>query len=390
MRYALICFPSQEKQKFLSFTEKKSKFELGIGGRFRIIDFPLSLAQHVDVRQIILYQNSSEGNLQNFLQNYLSNKELMRLHLLQKGIHNFLQDTYSILKTGKIDAIIMYNGDNPALFDIGWMAQKFSEMNKPKALFLLKKTFHKELENDRTNFKILFAKRDIFLSTLKKIMNENLNTPNIFERIINESVVKSMPQIQTQGFFSTVSNISEYYKFNMKILHSQWEADQVFKKLKVGSFLVKKGSSTLSRESIIYNSIISENCQIKGTVIDSIIFPGVHIGKETEVVSSVILPNNRIGDYAKIFHSILEEAEDRNVKDFGLNIGDYCLIGKMNDKMVGYNSNYPELLKDGLTVIGRNCSIPRKVKIGANCYISPETNKLKIKMYNRVVDGASL
>lgn len=390
MKFALICYPSEITKKFLSFTEKKSKFELGIGGRNRVIDFVFSLARHIDVRHIILYENQADGNLQDFLQNYLSNQELMKVHLLQKGVHDFLNDTLEILKSSRVDAVIMYNADNPALFDIKWMVEKFIEINRPKISFLLKKPLFRKLDFSRANFRILFTRRETFINQLRKIQKESGHTPNIFERVMNESIMKSTPIFKVEGFFGLLSNITDYYKFNMKILHYQDLIEKVYGRFQVGSFMIQKGNSVIHRNAHVYNSIISEKSEIKGVVVDSIIFPGVHIGKETEIVSSVILPNNRIGDFARVYHALIEEAEVKTGKDETNHVGDYCLIGKMSDQIIGFNFEYPELLKDGLTVIGRNCMIPRKVKIGANCYISPETNKLKIKMYNRVIDGATL
>ncbi len=393
MRFALLAYPDldpEQSANFLSFTEERAKYTLGIGGRFRILDFIFSMAHKTDVRHILLYQDRTEEQLQGFLQNYVRSDDLMRIHLFQADMHNFIQDTINVLKSSRIDAVIMYGGDNPVLFDMNWAAQNFLEINKPLVQYIIKNPIQSKFYGARSKYRVLFAKRETFITILQTIQKETKKTINIFERIHNLSNMQEIPTLNVHGLYANLHTITDYYMFNMNLLQYKQQLDPFLRDMGAGSFLAQKGSTLIGKNGTIYNSIIAEGCDIDGTVVDSIIFPGVSIHKGAEIIGSVILPNNHIGSHAKVYHSIVEEAQDRQAKDTALNIGDHCLIGKMDSQFMGSNSMYPDLLKDGLTVIGRNCSIPRKVKIGANCFISPMTNKMKIKMYNRVTDGAVL
>ncbi len=393
MKYAIIAYPGfreENSSNFLTFLDNKSKFELGIGGRFRTIDFLFSMTRNVDARHIFLYQDRESDNLQHFLQNYVFPEELMRIHLLQKGLHQFIADTIKILKTSRVEAVIMYNADNPALFDISWMAQKFQEIRKNSVQFVLKNIGKANLSSKKTKFRVLFMEKEIFIDQLRTMESLEAKGLNFFERIMNESAIHGVPVLQANGYHGYINNIVDYYQFNLAILE-QWETlNQIYSDFRLGSFLPQKGNSVIGEGGLVYNSVISEGCQIHGSVVDSIIFPGVYIHEDAEIVGSVILPYNHIGKSAKLYRTILDEAAPRSAKDNTFNIGEYCLVGKMDRDITGNNSLYPEILHDGLTVIGRNCAIPRKVKIGANCFISPQTDNVKIKMYNRVLDGAVL
>lgn len=393
MRFAIVAYPelsSDLNHYWLSFTERRAKYCLGIGGRFRIVDFLFSIARQVDAPHILMYQTKEEENLHEFLQNYLVTNELMRLHLLQNDLHDFLADTMKVIKSSRIDAVIMYNADTPVLFDVDWMVNKFIETNKPLVLFNLKNPSKRYFDGDRSKFRVLFAKRETFLNQLEHVAQLKSRGRNVFEQLMNLSSMQDVPTITANGLYGILSTVSDYYSFNIKLLKYLEGVDKIFEQFRLGSFMPKKGTTTIGKDGVVYRSIISENSRIDGMVIDSIIFPGVHIEKGAEIVGSVILPNNWIGSGAKVYHALVEEASPRSSKDMSLNIGSQCSIGRLDNYSRGSNLEYPESIKDGLTVIGRDCSIPKKVKIGANCFISPETNRLKIKMYNRVTDGAVL
>jgi glucose-1-phosphate adenylyltransferase len=55
----------------------------------------------------------------------------------------------------------------------------------------------------------------------------------------------------------------------------------------------------------IKNSIVAEGCFIEGEISNSVIFQGVHVGKNSSIIDSVIMPNVRIGDNVIINKAIV-------------------------------------------------------------------------------------
>jgi glucose-1-phosphate adenylyltransferase len=108
----------------------------------------------------------------------------------------------------------------------------------------------------------------------------------------------------------------------------------------------------------IQQSLVSNGSVIEGEIINSVISPGVRVGKGSVIKDSVILNNVIIGDNVTIDKAILDK---RVVVGRGTHIG-------YGDDMTP-NLDKPDLLKSGITVIEKGAIIPSNLKIGRNCRI---------------------
>lgn len=116
---------------------------------------------------------------------------------------------------------------------------------------------------------------------------------------------------------------------------------------------VKVGS-----DAKIQNSLVSNGCVIEGTVINSVLSPGVRVGKGSVVINSVVLNNVIISTDVRI---------DKCIIDKKVTIGRNAYLGYSEDYTP--NSEKPDLLKTGITVIEKGAMIPGHTKIGRNCRI---------------------
>lgn len=114
----------------------------------------------------------------------------------------------------------------------------------------------------------------------------------------------------------------------------------------------------IGSQAKIANSLVSNGCIIEGNVINSVLSPGVRVGKNSTVKDSVILNNVIISDNVEVHQAII----DKKVV-----IGRNSIIGYGTD--LTPNKEKPSLLKSGITVIEKNAIIPNSVKIGKNCRI---------------------
>ncbi len=111
----------------------------------------------------------------------------------------------------------------------------------------------------------------------------------------------------------------------------------------------------------VTNSLIYNGCRIEGTVRNSVLFPGVEIGRNTLVEDSVLFFNNVVGHNCTL---------TKVVADVNTYYGDHVQIG------AGGKSS-------GVTVIGWNNDVPDQTTIGHGATIWPELNdacwKKKVK-----------
>ena len=58
-------------------------------------------------------------------------------------------------------------------------------------------------------------------------------------------------------------------------------------------------------EAIINNALLNEGCTVLGEISNCVLFQGVHVGKNTKITNSVILPNTKIGNNVVIDKAII-------------------------------------------------------------------------------------
>jgi len=113
--------------------------------------------------------------------------------------------------------------------------------------------------------------------------------------------------------------------------------------------------------SAVRNSMISAGCVIEGEVINSVLSPGVRVGKNATVRDSII------------FHDcVLDEGStvDLAILDKRVTVGKGAVVGHGDDKGTP-NKEYPTHLYTGITVVGKEAVVPEQAVIHRNCVIKP-------------------
>lgn len=99
------------------------------------------------------------------------------------------------------------------------------------------------------------------------------------------------------GYCETVRNLSEYYHRNMDLLTT--EAQDALFRQKNRPVLTKVQNSAptvYAANSMVKNSMIADGCVIEGIVENSIIFRGVHVGKNTSVENCILMQDTYVGN----------------------------------------------------------------------------------------------
>ena len=163
------------------------------------------------------------------------------------------------------------------------------------------------------------------------------------------------------GYWKDVGTLGSYWEANMELIDiiPEFNLYEEFWKIYTKSDAVPP--QYISAESKIERSIISGGSEIYGDVFNSVIGSGVTIGKGTVVRDSIIMKNTRIGGNCTIDKSIIaEEAE----------ISDGVVLGVGEDIP---NKVQPKIYSFGLVTVGENSYIPPNVQIGKNTAISGAT-----------------
>ncbi len=104
------------------------------------------------------------------------------------------------------------------------------------------------------------------------------------------------------GFVASVSSFLDYYKYSMQLASDEKARESLLWR-KEGPIFTKVNNSfpTVHTSSAkVSNSIIADECVIEGTVENSVVFRGVHIGKGAVVKNSVLFHGTYVADNAEL------------------------------------------------------------------------------------------
>ena len=163
------------------------------------------------------------------------------------------------------------------------------------------------------------------------------------------------------GYWKDVGTLGSYWEANMELIDiiPEFNLYEEFWKIYTKSDAVPP--QYVSAESKIEKSLITGGSEIYGDVYNSVIGAGVTIGKGTVVRDSIIMKNTIIGENCTIDKAIV--AEEAEISD-GVVMG----IGEEVPNKV-----QPKIYAFGLVTIGENSYIPPNVKIGKNTAIAGDT-----------------
>ena len=163
------------------------------------------------------------------------------------------------------------------------------------------------------------------------------------------------------GYWKDVGTLGSYWEANMELIDLIPEFNLYEEYWKIYTKSEILAPQYISAESQVEKSIIGEGTEIYGDVHSSVIGSNVTIGKGSVVRDSILMEGVTIGENVVIDKAIIAEETT---------IGDGAVLGVGEEK--------PNKLKEsvyafGLVTIGENSVIPPNVKIGKNTAISGVT-----------------
>ena len=314
------------------------------GGKYRIIDFPLSNCVNSGIDTIgVLTQYEPL-----LLNAYIGSGQPWDLDRMYGGVT--ILPPYIRGKTGE-----WYRGTANAIYQNIHFIQLYepeyvlilSGDHIYKANYQLMLDFHKEKEADCTiavldvplsdasrfgimtaddNLRILdfkekpkspkstLASMGVYVFTWKKLKElleedeRNLDSENDFGKNIIPKMIADGAEIFAypyKGYWKDVGTVKSLWEANMDILDKDKGIDIDDPRWKIYSRNPLLPPHHIGDGAKIKNSFISEGCSIEGSIDHSIIFPGVKIEKGASVLNSIIMPGSKIGKDCIVEYAIV-------------------------------------------------------------------------------------
>ena len=164
------------------------------------------------------------------------------------------------------------------------------------------------------------------------------------------------------GYWVDVGTIFAYWETNMALLEDNPALNLYDPNWTIHTRSKERPPAKLGAEGQSHTSLISNGCVINGTVIHSVLSPGVRVEFGAVVRDSVVMDDTIIRAGAVV---------DRCILDKEIEIGAGTQVGTGID-MVS-NLLEPTNLNTGITIVGKQAHIPQGAIIGRNCRIDANT-----------------
>lgn len=164
---------------------------------------------------------------------------------------------------------------------------------------------------------------------------------NIIPNMLNSG--RKLMAYKFNSYWKDVGTIQSLWEANMDLLRLDNELNLYDSEWKIYSQNEVRPAHYIGENARIVNSLIVEGCIINGKVEKSVLSQGVYVGKNTVIIDSVIMPNVKIGDNVKIEKAIIG---NNAIINHGCHIGngeDIEVVGAYQYVMNEMNISYKDI-----------------------------------------------
>ena len=158
------------------------------------------------------------------------------------------------------------------------------------------------------------------------------------------------------GYWQDVGTIQSFWEANMALLDDNPELDLYDREWLIHTRSEERAPAKVGPTAQVHRSLISHGCVINGTVVNSVLSPGVRVDVGAVVRDSIVMFDTVIRSGAVV---------DRAILDKEVVVGQGAIVGDGPDFDTP-NRAEPSRLNTGITVVGKQSVIPRSVRLGRN------------------------
>jgi glucose-1-phosphate adenylyltransferase len=171
------------------------------------------------------------------------------------------------------------------------------------------------------------------------------------------------------GYWQDVGTIQAYWETQMQLLDDRPGLDLYDKDWVVHTRSEERAPAKLGPTAQVHKSLVSHGCQIFGTVVNSVLSPGVRVDVGAVVRDSIVMFDSVIRAGAVV---------DRAILDKDVIVGQGAIVGHGPDHDTP-NRAEPNRLTTGITVVGKRSVIPRGARLGRNVRVAIDVRSADFK-----------
>lgn len=373
-------------------TQNVAKPAVPYGGKYRIIDFPLSNCTNSGITTVGVLTQYQPLELNDYIGSGMPwdlDRSNGGVHILPpyqnnsggdwyKGTANAIYQNIPFIKRYDPEYVLILSGDHIYKMDYSLMIEQHRETNADCTIAVIEVPMEEasrfgimnanpdgtiyEFEEKPKNPKSNLASMGIYIFSwdkLKKYLEEDEadeNSSNDFGKNIIPNMLRDNQKMVVYRFadyWKDVGTIDSLWEANLDLLDPNIKLDLSDPAWRIYSRTPNAPPQYISKDAKVQNSLITEGCNVYGTIDFSILSDNVTVEEGAVVKDSLVMPGAIIKKNASVQYAIIGE---NAVIDEGSSVGDRP-------------ENVSDLSNWGVAVVGPNLTIGKNTTVSAGTMI---------------------
>ena len=377
-------------------TRTNAKPAVPYGGKYRIIDFPLSNCANSGIETVGVLTQYQPLELNEYIgtgQPWDLDSMNAGVRVLPpyqrssgsdwyKGTANAIYQNIPYIERYDPEYVVILSGDHIYKMDYSKMVAYHKEHNAACTIAVLDVPLAEasrfgilntkpdgtvyEFDEKPAHPKSTLASMGIYVFTWKKLRKfleldeADPNSSNDFGKNVLPAMLNAGEHLVAypfEGYWKDVGTIDSLWESNMDLLNPNVPLDLSDESWKIYSRNPAMPPHYISRDAKVQNSLIAEGTNVYGTIDFAVLFAGVYIAPGAVVRDSIIMPGARVEEGAVVQYAIVAEN---------------AVIGK--DAVVGQRPEDMENKDEwGVAVVGPNCVIEPGTVVAPKAMVAAQT-----------------
>ena len=375
--------------RLYALTRRIAKPAVPYGGKYRIIDFPLSNCVNSGIETVGVLTQYQPLELSDYIgsgQPWDLDRMDAGVHVLPpyqrnkgadwyKGTANAIYQNMQFIERYDPEYVLVLSGDHIYKMDYSAMLAAHKAKNADCTIAVLDVPKEEasrfgilntnedgsvyEFEEKPKQPKSTLASMGIYIFTWDKLRKyliadeEDPASSNDFGKNVLPAMLNAgerMFAYRFDGYWKDVGTIDSLWEANLDLLNPKVPLDLSDPAWKIYSRNPGMPPQHLSDTAQVQNSMITEGCDIRGKVEYSVIFAGVTVEEGAEIIDSILMPGTVVRKGAKVHYAILAE----NVE-----VGEEAQVGEKPEEVADLEKWGIAVVASGVKV-GKGASVPAK------------------------------
>lgn len=339
-----IIFSDMHETNITALTECRTTASVPFGGRYRLVDFPLSNFSNSGVAEVGVIAKRNYQSLIDHLGaggEWDLSRKVGGLRILPpygesdaglyRGRLEALAGQRAFIERSNAEYVILADADLIANIDFKPIVESHVDSSADITLVYgnrsgdcIRKTLVKPNGDGRVvdvlvspsaevdtggyavSLNIFVLSKKLLLNIITETAAHNLYSFDI--DVIQHRVGKlNIAGYKFGGYYAQIDSMAAYFNANRELFNSKVREELFHSDNPIYTKVRDNAPAKYEIGANVKNTLVADGCVIDGTVENSVLFRGVKIGKGSVIKNSILMQDTTVGDNCEINHAILDK-----------------------------------------------------------------------------------